>query len=223
MSEPALLQLSSEIDSEIEDAFNRWCDAHLRVDLALPGYRRARRLLRDQNWAGSGAAMPYLTLYDLEDLSALTSEAHRRHDQSMPEAFEGHLRFERAVFREIACLGVDAAEVEGAALFHVMIEVEAGFEEEFERWYAGEHVPAVLTTPGVLSVRRYLQVEDPAGRTSPPERYTCLAIYEMDDAEVLARPEAIRIAEAASCPPDLESHWRVTHHVFEPFFCARKE
>ncbi len=224
MSGSALLQLSSEIDSEIEEVFNRWCDGHTRVDLALPGFRTARRLRKSDRWAGASDAMPYLTLYELDDLAALTGDAYDHHDQSMPEEFEGHLRYGRSVFQEIEGSREGEKTAQGAAIFHVITEVEVGFEDEFDDWYAGEHVPAVLTAPGVRSVRRYLRVEDPAGRASAPERYTVLAIYEMDDAEVLARPESIRIAQAASCPASLESHRNVTHHdVYEPLLSLERE
>jgi hypothetical protein len=167
--------------------------------------------------------MPCLTIYELDDLTALTSEAYQKHDQSMPEEFKGHLRFERSVFQEIESYPVKPEQSEGRAIFHVVTEVESGFEDEFDRWYAREHVPAVLTAPGVLSARRYLQVDDPAGKTPQPERYTCLAVYELDDAGVLTRPEAVRASRTASCPADLEPHRRVTHHVYEPFFSLPKD
>jgi hypothetical protein len=67
------------------------------------------------------------------------------------------------------------APVPGVLL--VQNDVAAGCEEEFNRWYQGQHVPERLAVPGFRSARRYRAVDDgPA----------YMAVYECDSIEVLA-------------------------------------
>jgi hypothetical protein len=43
-----------------------------------------------------------------------------------------------------------------APFVHVVgLDVQAGYEETFERWYTEEHLPGVLTRPGWLAAHRY--------------------------------------------------------------------
>jgi hypothetical protein len=222
----ALLHLGAEIDSEIEEIFNRWSDAHSRTDLEHPGFLAVQRFARNSDWVGQGVSMPCLTIYELEDLAALTSKAYVEHDQTLPDEFRGRLRYRRSVFREVEGSGRLGGEVdvpEPAALFHVVTEVESGFEDEFDRWYAGEHVPAVLTAPGVIGVRRFVQVEDPAGKGAAPLRHTCLAIYELEEPGTLTRPEAVEAAQTAVCPAELDRHRSVVHCIYEPVFAAKRD
>jgi len=219
----ALLQLAAEIDPSIREAFDRWCEGHVRIDLALPGFLRVRRFARTEGWAGEGESMRFLTVYDLEDLGALSSSEYDAHDDSLPGPIKAGLRFERRVFEEVESYGAGLEPDGGGAIFHVLTEVEPGYEEAFDRWYGGEHVPAVVTAPGVRSARRFRQVRDPAAKGSAPARHTCLAIYEMDDVEVLTRPESVRAAEKAVCPPDLDPFRNTAHHVYEPFLSLKRE
>ena len=216
----AILHLAAEIDSEIRESFDRWSDAHSRTDLAHPGFLGVRRFERSLDWAGQGASMPCLTIYELEDLSALTSRPYLEHDQSMPAEFRDHLRYRRSVFQEVERFAGGGELARRSPIFHVLTEVEAGHEAAFERWYAGVHMPAVMTAPGILGARRFVRVEDPAGKAAPGARYACLAIYEMADAGVVARKETVDAANTAICPTDLDLHRSVVHHVYEPVFLA---
>lgn len=66
---------------------------------------------------------------------------------------------------------------ERRGLLFVMMEMPKEHEEEFNRWYAEEHLPERQTCPGFLSARRYLA-------TDGPPRY--LAVYDLESVEVLA-------------------------------------
>ena len=67
-----------------------------------------------------------------------------------------------------------------SALLVVVVDVLPEHEAEFNRWYDEEHIPQKLATPGFRSARRY-RSHDVAGRY--------LAVYEVDDAEVVTSPE----------------------------------
>jgi hypothetical protein len=60
----------------------------------------------------------------------------------------------------------------GTGLLVIWTDVVAEFEAEFNEWYDREHVPQILTIPGILSGRRYRAVEG-------KPKY--IAIYEMTD------------------------------------------
>ena len=217
---PALLHLTSDVAASVRADFDRWSEEHLRGNLGLPGFLSARRLARSASWPGAGTSMEFLTLFQLENPDALVSEAYARRDGSVPEAFLPHLRFQRSVFRELDPVASPGDYATGPAIFQVVIQVDAGFEDDFQRWYAGEHVPTVLTTPGMLGVRQFVRIDDPAGLGLPSQPYTRLAIFEMEDVGVIAKPESLQAAQATPCPTELNRRRTVSHHVFEEFFSA---
>jgi Domain of unknown function (DUF4286) len=67
-----------------------------------------------------------------------------------------------------------------SALLLVVVDVDPEHEDEFNRWYDEEHIPEKRATPGFRSARRYASHDVPG-------RY--LAVYELDDAEVVTSPE----------------------------------
>jgi len=61
-------------------------------------------------------------------------------------------------------------------LLLVMIDVDPGHEEEFNRWYNEQHLPERLACPGFLSGRRFEAVE------GEPKN---LALYDLEGPDVL--------------------------------------
>ena len=69
----------------------------------------------------------------------------------------------------------------GEAIFLVYTDLaDPKYEEEFNAWYDTEHLPLLLTLPGVLDAARYEAVKG-------GPRY--LAVYELENAEAALRPE----------------------------------
>jgi len=66
------------------------------------------------------------------------------------------------------------------ALLVVVVDVPPEHDEAFNRWYDEEHIPEKRATPGFRSARRYVSHDRPG-------RY--LAVYEIDDADVVTNPE----------------------------------
>ena len=96
-SATAILELRSDLDPELDDRFNNWCDHHHGELLSLPGVLRARRYRQPDGRRGTGR---YLTVYDLESTAVLGTPAfldHRRTGIPMPEALGPSLVFERTV------------------------------------------------------------------------------------------------------------------------------
>ncbi len=63
----------------------------------------------------------------------------------------------------------------GTGLLVIWTDVAPEYEAEFNEWYDREHVPQLLTIPGILTGRRYQAVEG-------KPKY--IAIYEMTDENV---------------------------------------
>lgn len=70
------------------------------------------------------------------------------------------------------------------AVLITSVDVAAGAEDEFNRWYNDVHLPEVLACPGFASATRY-------ECTDGQPRY--LAIYELESEEALTTPEMQRV------------------------------
>ncbi len=222
----ALIYLATEVESEIEKDFNRWAEGHLKDNLTLRGFLSARRLRRHPSDSQSsdrgsddGASQPtYLTLYDLAELEAIEELANPSRDRSMPEAFSGRFQFSRSLFRALGAAPDTAnRQPRGPAVLHITVDVEAAHNEAFLEWYVGEHVPAVLSAPGVLSARRFENASLDVDGNPANGEFRYLTLYEMEDVGVVSRPETIEAAARAAGPAELESHRRFTHQVYEEF------
>lgn len=55
----------------------------------------------------------------------------------------------------------------------------SGREDEFNEWYANEHIPDMLAVPGIVSARRYVALEEPV-QADEESSYRYLAIYEIE-------------------------------------------
>ncbi len=107
MSAPtAVLYLATWLPSELHQQFSSWCDDHHREQLVLPGFRRARRF----EWVSGGREdhpPQYLTMYDLDSLAVLKSDAYLAHTTSsggLPDFLRGNIRVERRDCEVLAVL-----------------------------------------------------------------------------------------------------------------------
>ena len=217
----ALLHIGTDVEAGVEQALNRWSEEHVTENLSLPGFIAVRRLVKRADYEGVGKNPKYLTLYQLEDASALESDAHAAHDQSIPDSFVGHMSFQRSVFRELSPPRPSEAQLTGAAILHVTVDVERAYRDTFLKWYAEIHVPAVLEVPGMIGARRFENVELGAGDPLREGQQAYCTIYEMEDASVIGHPEITEAARKGACPADLEAHRVAFNHVYEEIFSAR--
>jgi len=81
---PAVLVVLTDVDPENEDELNRWyAEEHIPQRLGFPGFVRARRftLAEGLDWPGArwqetAPGRKYLTIYELEDVSAMNSQEY---------------------------------------------------------------------------------------------------------------------------------------------------
>ena len=102
----------------------------------------------------------------------------------------------------------------GGTILVVMMEVDEGHEDEFNRWYNDEHLPERLEIPGYVSARRF-KLQEGEGVL----QYLC--IWELEDPSPLeselykaqrARPSKLR--EAAM--PHVRQRARGLYHQIFP-------
>jgi hypothetical protein len=146
--------------------FNTWYNTrHIPDRLALPGFLSARRFTLIKGTPKDYHIAPeaeYLALYDLTDLKVLNSKPYNdlRNKESRlpPDSFETQIfkmsRFARGAYEQI--FPEKAGSVPPTKfVFVVGHEVPRNRHQEFNVWYNTEHVPALLSVPGLQSVRRF--------------------------------------------------------------------
>ena len=68
----------------------------------------------------------------------------------------------------------------------------------------------------MIGARRFENIQLGAG--APGHRFC--TVYEMEDAEVIGRPEMAAASEKGACPADLAPHRTAYNHVYEEIFRA---
>ncbi len=95
----AILLVTAEMDPAHEDDINRWYDEeHFPERLQCPGFVWGRR------YRSVEGGSSYLSLYGLEDIDVLSSDAYLRirpTTERQERVVIGHLRTSRAVYRDI--------------------------------------------------------------------------------------------------------------------------
>ncbi len=173
--------------SELEHPFNEWYDReHIPIRMGLRGFESARRYMEGERH--------YLAVYEMTDKAALKTEAYsaiKNHPSPLTARMLGSVGgFTRYIGEEIGCDG-DPAGLDAAVLYSVTFDVPAEACEEFDRWYAEDHVPTLLRCPQWRMVRRFAVID------GSPKSYTRLALHYLDDAAALNSPER---AEARASP-----------------------
>jgi hypothetical protein len=216
----ALLHIQSWLTGH-EDEFTRWCDeCHHAEALQTPGYLACRRFELVPGYAYAAAdGAPFLTVYQLDDQGAIDSDEHQGIVAAMTPAPPGVMdavRYTSTIYGERFPLGGWMApdgtiqsgdEPIGAAILHVMMDVEPAWDDELNAWYAEEHLPRLLEVPGMLAGRRFVDAHWPDegagfpfshGGGGADGRHQYMATYELVDADVVSTPE---YAEAAAMSP----------------------
>jgi hypothetical protein len=70
-------------------------------------------------------------------------------------------------------------EQKGRGIFMVYVDIDAQHMQEFNKWYNEEHLPELLSVPGILSAARYEAVK------GGPQYLAC---YELESVAVMQTP-----------------------------------
>ncbi len=134
-----LLHLRTWLPAELDERFSAWCDVHHLEQLAVPGFQRVRRFELER----SAAAEPprFLTVYDLDRLEVLQSEAYAdygRRSPGLPEFLQGHLRAARSEAWLVAGIpGVEGVTDGGRGLAHLFVPDGP----ELAEWFVDQGLP----------------------------------------------------------------------------------
>ena len=199
----ALLGVWMDPEPEREDDLNRWyAEEHLPDRLEMPGWLRGRR------YVSLEGEHKYVALYDLEDLSALTSEKYRASQASSTpwtrRVVDNLKAMTRTEYELVQSLG-DTPD--GGAPYALLVRLETAPEHdpELNEWYAQEHLPALASVPGCLSAQRYRMT------AGTPDSVKYLMIYEAATRETIRGNAWTKAANT-----DWTLHMR-------PFFRNRKD
>jgi hypothetical protein len=172
------LDLLGEHDEEFNDWYNL---EHLRQCVDLPGFVRARRYKVDD------APLRYLAWYETAD-EKVESGADFQGIVQNPTPWSQRMRRlygeqrERMNFKLMRDVG-DAASTDAPWLYIVHTDIPDDIVGEYNEWYDKEHLPRLVTVPGVVRARRYTAV---AGHP----RY--LTAYELTDPNAFESPEGLQ-------------------------------
>ena len=184
----ALMTAWTHVPPEREEEFNAWYDTeHLPQIVALPGFVAGRR------YACDGAVPKYLAWYDTADETVDSGPDLKRYiaESSTPwcRRIAGFLqRRERMNFRLMREAGERPRE-DSPWLYLVHTDIPGGIAGEYNEWYDREHLPRLVTVPGVLRARRYDRVSGPG-----PQYLTA---YELTAPDVWESPAAHQARKTA--------------------------
>ena len=172
------LHVAPEHEGELNDWYTR---EHLKQVVALPGFVRARRYSVDD------APLKYLAWYETTDASVESGPDFQRLVRE-PTAWSQRMRTlygenrERMNFTLMRDVG-RVPETDTPWLYIVHTDIPDDIVGEYNEWYDKEHLPRLVTVPGVIRARRYNAV-------SGNPRY--LTAYELTDRDAFESPEGLQ-------------------------------
>jgi hypothetical protein len=148
-----LMTAWTHIAPEHEAEFNQWYDGeHVPQIVALPGFVRGRRYVVE------GAKPKYLAWYDTGDENAGSGPDLQRAIDNPTHSWRRFAALlqhrERMSFRLMRDVG-DNQRDDAPWLYIVHTDIPDGIADEYNEWYDREHLPRLVTVPGVLRARRY--------------------------------------------------------------------
>ena len=183
MKANALITVWLDVPPERDEEFNDWYKLeHIPQVVGLPGFVSGRRYKVDD------APLKYLAWYDTLDENIETGPDFQR-IVSHPTPWSQRMRRfygenrERMNFK----LMCDVGRVPGQDtpwLYIVHTDIPDHIVGEYNEWYDKEHLPRLVTVPGVVRARRYAAVT-----VSGPKYLTA---YELTDKDAFESPAGLQ-------------------------------
>ncbi len=206
----ALLLARMDPPAKRETEWNKWYNQrHVADRVTIPGFLSARRFTKieglPREYATPGEAK-YLALYDLTGLKVLRDRPYaslREKEFALPpDSYETQIyrlpKFTRGIYEQIYPESGEYKIPDAGLVFLVGHEVPGNRHREFNAWYNTEHIPALLSVPGFISVRRFLlnrrQMPPITDRGGTAPRY--LTIWDIASKEVLESDAFVKAARS---------------------------
>jgi hypothetical protein len=136
------------------DEFQDWYDTeHLPERARLPGFLTAQR------WISADGAPLSVATYDLETVGVLTAPPYQAIGGANLSPWSKRITAKCQLLLRFAgeqtLPGDQVAPVDAGALLLNAMNVSPEVEDEFNKWYDDEHIPALAAVPGVSCARRF--------------------------------------------------------------------
>jgi hypothetical protein len=168
-----VLFMAFDFSTARADEFHDWYDLeHVPERLRVPGFLNAERWIDDAN------PHIHVATYDLDSVGVLETPAYRAVGGGNQSVWTKRItsmcgrimRFEG----EQLVPGDQTAAAAAGALLVASMTPDPDAEAEFNEWYDNEHLPQLLTVPGVIGGRRFRATD-----TASERRY--LSLYHLRD------------------------------------------
>jgi len=177
-----LIAVWLDVPPHREEEFNAWYDCeHLAQVVGLPGFVSGRRYRCDD------APLRYLAWYETvhenvepgADFQRLVAEPTPWSRRMRGLYGDKRERFNLRLMRDVGRV----PEQDTPWLYIVHTDIPGYIVDEYNEWYDQEHLPRLVTVPGVVRARRYIAV-------SGNPRY--LTAYELTAPGAFESPEGLK-------------------------------
>lgn len=200
MAVPGVLFSQMQPPVAKDGVFNQWYnEEHVPDRLRLDGFAKAGRYRRvESDLIDNAGNALYAACYYVSDFDVFKSPEYLAlREQKSPRTEE--ILSEVELFTRYIGYELETTHrperrdqfLDSPYLYTVMFNVPADWEEEFNNWYGGEHLPMLLREPHWWAARRYRLT------VSEPNEYTHLTIHYLGD---LAALESNHRMDARSTP-----------------------
>ncbi|MDD5207117.1 MAG: hypothetical protein PHS17_16960 [Desulfobacterales bacterium] len=197
------------VDPLKEESFKRWYDMeHEHLLLKVPGviwaYKGVNLADRGQKW---------FFMYAHESMAVQKSDQYRAASQTewAKEIRPALKDFQAFNFEVIVPGSVPTRLGKGAVIRTVQVNVGADHEEEFNKWYDTEHIPALKKVPGVMSIWRAVNLGDKGQKYVTVYFQEGMKVQEREDYRNASQTEWIK-----SLMPYLRELYGANFEIFCP-------
>ena len=170
-----LLVMVNVTDRSKEAEFNAWYNnVHIPEVTGSGDFGNATRFVNAYA-KREGLDVPFLAVYetDREDVAEAWKETGAKRDQWTPSP-QYMAPAMATTYKRVGSLSAPPTGKRTTGLLAALTDCPAGREAEFNKWYDGDHVPAITSTPFFWGAARY-ECTDPSDK-----RPRFLALYESD-------------------------------------------
>jgi hypothetical protein len=142
----AAVLIWNDVANEGRERFYEWHDKeHIPERLALPGFRRGRRLVRP------GHSPEWLTIYEADDLAAVTSPEYLARLNSPTPGTVSALKHFRNTSRAVCALDHSVGSSTGGHMLAMRLDVPSGRADAMRRVVHIELFPTVMALTGIVA------------------------------------------------------------------------
>jgi hypothetical protein len=187
--------------------FNDWYNnTHVTARLTTPGFLSACRFTKIDGILKAPlitSDTEYLALYDLTSAMVLKDKPYqelRKKEAALPpDSFETLIhqmpKFARGTYEQIFPDNEKYVIPQTRVIFVVGHDVPQNRHQEFNAWYNTEHIPALLSVPGFLSVRRFKLTEKAiVSRGGSISQY--FTIWDIEDVNALTSDAFVKASNS---------------------------